>query len=95
MRPDETDRDEMWCAVELRPKHRKMLNSQCEHTTSGGRYAFVNRKGAVCVFDPASKIQALAWVNKREERRRRILWLCFQCDCVMPLGSYDADSKHA
>jgi hypothetical protein len=82
------DADEMWCAVELRIRA-AVLDKQCEHATSAGRYVFLNYRGALCGFDPATKLQALSWTRGHPGRHDRIRWLCFECGNVMPLGSYE------
>ena len=71
------------------------LPQQCAHETAQGRYVVRVLPGVRIAgadrwhsFDPATKMQTLAWINDVEERRKRVHWLCGECRQVMPLGSY-------
>lgn len=86
-RRDTTDQDPTWCTVNLHIT-KDALEKQCEHTDSRGRYV-VKIKTEWHGFDPSTRMQALAWINDREERNRQIHWVCFTCGEIMPLGSYE------
>lgn len=74
------------------------LAEQCEHANAAGHYVVRVLPGVRAVgkkrwhaFDPSTKLQVLSWIGGVEQRRRRVHWLCAECERVMPLGSYDAE----
>lgn len=79
--------DEMWCLIRL-PISQEAMVKQCDHADAKGRYV-VKAQGSWCCFDPPTKMQANIWVNDRQERRERVMWQCFECGEIMPLGSYE------
>jgi hypothetical protein len=86
---DSTDRNPHWCTVPLGPARAyTMLTEQCPHAPTNGRYV-VQIHDELHGFVPNTKMQALFWINGRQERRERIRWLCYECSQVMPLGSYE------
>ncbi len=63
------------------------LPKQCAHDLSPGMYVVTHPTWGLCRFEPSTKFQAQVWVDGDDARRAQVKWFCYECACVMPMGS--------